>query len=401
MTSGSYSGLYRGVSFRVNASVALRAACGPLGRVGRSAFACMARMARMVSVGWVACLLAACSVYDPKLVQDDNNGLCKLKTIPTPPKKSDSSNNQQDVWFVLKDATFKQAGAVAEEIAYDLDGRCTVLPDLDSECLGTTTISQDGPLGQDNSLGQNMLSTLLLKQPGAEASWRDAQAKGVSALALRIRNWNGTADDPAIRVDLAHTAYGVPSGASPTPGSTPLDASWTAPPPSWDGTDVFALRRDDFVTTTPDVARAADDNAYIAGGVIVAKMPERTGVRIHDRTRTWKMTLTSARLVATLSDDFKTVQGATYTGRWPTITMYDELNYGGFCGLGTAAGDPLLSQALLDGADVFADPDVTPVGQPCDAVTIALSFSGPRASIESSLVNGIPYPKECANATIE
>src|SRR5690606_8692684 len=113
---------------------------------------------------------------------------------------------------------------------------------------------------------------------------------------VRIGGWSGEPDDARVSVWLAGTVD-VLTAETPLP-SEPLQDRRDLPDPRYDGTDraYFASAYFDSVSSSPLVY---DDNAYIAGGVLVARLPDRAPLDLpRDAGGAGRIRMTDVRLVA-------------------------------------------------------------------------------------------------------
>src|SRR5690606_10830332 len=103
-------------------------------------------------------------VYDPSLIENDagqdagtvDAGPCDLRQ-PAARPEGDGDDGEEYV-FGLRDVVLDQGGERWREIGLDLDGRCTVAPAFDTECLPQRRARppSDGEGGIDNTFGSSL-----------------------------------------------------------------------------------------------------------------------------------------------------------------------------------------------------------------------------------------------------
>jgi hypothetical protein len=294
----------------------------------------------------VIVLLAACGSSHGA---DDDAGVdatpgVSSHTAPPRPSVADGASGP-DAVFVLNEVRWDQAEDW-ERIGFDLDGLATSPPDGEAECVAP---SPDGPVepdgfgGTDNAAGHNILPLLLTIVPDAQAGARALQAEGIGALLVRIREWNGADDDPRVTGDfLLGTVGRDPEGA-------------------------FLVSESAFLGGDIERPRASDDNAYVAGGALVMRLPDRAPIDIAFGGTTLPIVLTDVLLVVRLDGD------ATLAGRWSIPDVIEAVPRIGVC-RGTA-DDGVLLRALDLSADIRMVPGTGGPGASCEALSLGLAFS--------------------------
>jgi hypothetical protein len=232
-------------------------------------------------------------------------------------------------------------------VGLDLDGLDTREPS-EVEChppRDSAPLSMDGVRGIDNSFGHHLAPPLAIADPGSVGA-QAAQSEGRGALLVRVRGWSGEPDDP--RVDAAvMTTVG-------------LDASG--------GLDVTA---DALLAGDLEQPRIRDDNAYVADGVIVVRMPDRVSLPVAFADGYVWLRLTDATLVFTSSGR------ATLAGRWLGMDILAG-------GIPVCPGSPdyMGFERLLENAvDVRAIPGTGGDGVACDAISVGLAFDANPATL--------------------
>ncbi len=276
--------------------------------------------------------------------------------------------------FALIDPLYDQSAGVWATRAFDLDGRCTNGSDLApaTECVPPTgdLPPTDGPGGVDNVVGQIVYPTILTLVPDFQYLARLRALAGHAVPVLQISGWNGADDDPRVHVVVATALDIVPAGEPAPDPAHVLDN----PIPRWDGLDEAHLGNDSFVGGEPTIV---DDNAYVSGHVLVARLPDRSPLDFPAARGPARVRLTEPRLVATLSPDGTTITSAVLLGRWSYTDMLAHLGDVGICPR-TAEGDAYLAtfeRVVRRAMDVRATPGTGGSGIPCDAISTALPFA--------------------------
>lgn len=327
-------------------------------------------------------------VYDPDLVPSEPG--CTPK-VPEARTGQDDDVDVGLVELVLRDPVFDQGrDNLWARIGYDLDGLCSDAPNPEVPCLppGEASSPQiDGAYGVDNAFGHRFFDLVdLALTISLEEVAQASQAKGFGNIVVRISGWNGEANDPRVSVEGGISAFGTPGsgdGSAPdvtfvngrpeqTPGSDGL------PYPGWTGDDYFWVRDEHFVDGMLSLPRIRDDNAYVANGQLVARIPDRIRFVFPGDSLGLLMTLTDARIVVDIGDTtvadgtLGAKVDATVFGRWPLNELQETAHIVGVC-RETEAFDTLLSQ-LESIADVREDKSTDGAGLACDAVSIAVGF---------------------------
>lgn len=328
----------------------------------------------------VAIVLAGCSVYDPALLEP----ACELHRPPDRPRGRDGPGDEE-IFFAFRDFALDPSRNDLD--SYDVDGLCSIGADPEVECLApvdTAGPAIDGPGGEDNALGVSIADLLLSLYEDTEEYVSLWTNRGVGAPLLRVRGWNGEANDPRVRVEMSLSVFGTPAAED---GSAP-DVEPVQPDPSiyegigepamprWDGDDYWWARDDMFLLHDSDRPVIGDDDGYVADGTVVARIPDRAVFMLGVDQRGFSGQYTDAWLVVKMSDD-RTTAELTAFGRWSISDALVGAERAGFC-QGTEQYDILV--ALLDrAADVRSEPGSGGPGVACDAFSFALEWGGVAA----------------------
>ena len=299
--------------------------------------------------------------------------------------------------FALRHILIAQ-GEMWDQIGYDLDGFCTDDFDSPVECMprADAPVETDGPGGLDNAFGHQVVRFLLIGKPTLQENAIADSDKGIGVIVVRLRGWNGTANDTSVEVIVAQSVFGtpeLPDGGVPVPmipdGGVIYEDGGVPPVPRWEGRDYWWLRDDNFLGGDLDEPLLRDDSAYVTDGVVVTRLPGRVPIVLAGSVRSTIFKLADTRLTLRLSPDFTTVEEAILAGRWSIADALEAAPYVGIC-VGSENYMFLMRLAELS-ADVRSTAGMPAPSVPCDAISFALRFDGMRAFVggTSDLV-GLP-----------
>jgi hypothetical protein len=354
-------------------------------------------------VAFSGLLAAGCKVYDPALVgmrdgavPGDGGSACGIRP---PPRSSaaDDGVNIGEIAFAVRDVVFEQ-GADWRRTGYDLDGFCTAAPDYEAGCAppdGSRPVI-DGDTGIDNVFGQTLFPLVSLAVPGLQMASRTFQEAGDGSVLIRIVDWNGQLNDSRVDVVAAVTVFGTTAAAAPdvtiTATGPELSDGTFPPPPAWDDEDVFWGREDNFVGGNESNPRIRDDNAYVTNGTLVVRLPERTDFIFPGTDVGVLVRLTEAFATGRISDDRTRLENVTVAGRWAINDLLDTAEAIGVC---PGTPDLMTLQRIMDmNADVRSRADTSGPGVSCDAVSIAIQFTGYRGHW-GGIAPGRSVPNSC------
>jgi len=353
-----------------------------------------------------------CNVFDPSLIDDDADlgprtdgsppedmGSTEgLRKVPPRPDASTEGDSVDPVLFALRDVLLNQDGERWREIGLDLDGVDTQLPVPESHCVppdDSAEVPVDGVEGIDNVFGAELFPVVSLAIPDLQQRARQNQLAGLGTILLRASDWNGTANDPRVSIELSQAA----GATSADPATVEFDENdalvnigdGSEPPaPTWDGNDSFWARDDAYFDGMPLIR---DDNAYISDGVVVMRLPDRIDILffVGDDAGI-NVQLTDAYAFATLDGDQMNLTTATVAGRWRVIDLINSGDNIGVCQ--GSAERTIVENQLAKIADVRATPGTGGPGVACDAVSIGVNFTGIRANFVD-LGPSRPLPNPC------
>jgi hypothetical protein len=370
----------------------------------------------LAAFGACAVLVGACAIYDASLLlpatdggiasttdsgagdADVGDGAVDTCAHKRPPSKPTTEDGTADLDFVMAGNHLRiiPAGRASfahpsSPVGYDLDGVCTC-PAAESCTPLAATSHCDGEGGTDDSAGKIFQSFAALAPNNfSDDAFNNNVNDGLGTILVRIRSYNGGLDDKQVTVILygSNGIDGIQDGGK------------VRTPPKFDGTDVWTVDPTSLVgglsldggptcegNDNVCVPFYADTEAYVANGVVVAHIDFPVSIGSADSLFVLKLsdTVMTAPLVPDDGGLFRIDEGQL-VGRWNTAafltslqTIHDPLNRQVFlCGdSGTYTN---VKSLACKGSDVMTSPAADNTGQPCDALSIAMSFSTVRAHI--------------------
>jgi hypothetical protein len=265
----------------------------------------------------------------------------------------------------------------------------------------------DGNDGIDNVFGSDLYPLVESAVPGLEGLAQDAQLDGRGNPVLYVRGWNGTRNDPRIDIAIMPAVF-LTSADGPSPTEPPdvtivspteytLAGGGMVPPPAFDGMDWAWVRDDAFLGGDFEQPLIRDDNAYVADGVFVARLPDRIDIIFPTDEAGVLIRLTGAIATAPLSADGLSLDPLTVGGRWSTTDLLATAENIGVCR--SDPRYPVLSNAIARLADVRSmAPDPPDPTLACNAVSIGVTFQATRIRV-ADVTPGIPLASMCATMT--
>lgn len=348
---------------------------------------------RVMWVGWLALTLVSCRVYDAALVDEG------LAGVPgRPPEGTSSPEDSEEAVFALRNVSLDQSGERWRRFGLDLDGMNSSSVEAPHECLaadGEPVL--DGERGIDNAFGQFVLPTVLDLLPCLEDNIALHQGLGLGTVLLRIREWNGTPNDAQVDVSVVSAVDGTSlddvSGLRWF-GALLLtaDASEEAPPPAWDGDDVFFVDPGSLVAGDINYPLVWKTDAYISSGRVVLPVDTATTFLFLTGPGSFGLSL-NGYLVADISEDGQTLEKGLLAGRFSGGELVATLEPLGLCD--EAIRDPVTA-LLTSNLDLRIDPELGTSDDPCTASSVAFSFQGIRARIADTIAPvELPIPDPC------
>ena len=352
---------------------------------------------RFVALVAAAASLSACVVYDPALLADAGAGVDGgprrdagpvCTTCPAgrpPPRPSGPDGDGPEAFYALRNIQLVQDRDRWRTIGYDLDGLDTQDVSDPVECtpgMGRDP-ETDGEGGVDNAFGHLITPLLFAAEPTFASDGQANETAGLGAVLVRVTGWNGGRNDSLVNVTVTQSVFGTPKvdggvpDASVPDGGVNYDAG-VPPLPRWDGNDAWWGRSDSFFSGDPLRPRIADDNAYVADGTIVMRLPDRREIIFSGDTQGVVFKLTDATLTVHVLADGNTVDQALLSGRWASNDILDAIPFVGVCP--ATSNYTLLSNLLATSVDLRSAPGSGGAGVICDALSVGIGFSGIRAT---------------------
>ncbi len=331
--------------------------------------------------------MTGCRVYDPALLTAP--GACAALHPPARPAAMDSG--EVEVAFGLRNVVLAQADGWAN-YGYDLDDACTSAPTYAAECTppsgGRPPV--DGPGGVDNVFGALLYPLVALTTPRLEEQSRATIEAGLGLPIMRVRGWNGTPNDPRLDVSIMQAVFGAPGSADLSPPPVPANPGTARP--AWDGRDWFWVRDDAFLRGSLESPLIRDDNAYIADGVFVARLPDRVDIVFAAETNGVLVRITGAVATGRLSADGLSLEEVRVSGRWAINDLLATARNIGVC---EGERDYELLAGQLDRiADVRSTPGTGGPGVECNALSLGVGFTGTRVRV-AGVAPGPELPDLC------
>lgn len=312
------------------------------------------------------------------------SGGCDSKQPPARPTVADTGPEAgaEAKVFILRDIVIDQAPTLWQSIGYDLDNKCSYPPEYDVECVaqGAGSPEIDGNNGIDNAFGHTVVPLLKVTDVNIQESAQRNQAEGQSAIVVHIEGWNGEDDDPSIQIWLAETAYAIPEGST------------TQGLPNWDGQDSFYVPDAAFSNGQLNSPVIGNDNAYIAGRVLVMRLPDRSAFPFQTSSGPVFLKLTGATLTGTISADGQSLEDVVMAGRWASQDVLETLEFVGLCPGGIEYG--LVENLLKNSADIRSTVGTGGPSAVCDAVSIGIGLTGYPGKF-GGLVPSVPVVNPC------
>lgn len=340
---------------------------------------------------------AACSVYDPSLM---DRGLAGVPDRP--PASTSKATDDVEATFAFRSISLDQSGDRWRRLGLDLDGMNTASVGDAAECMaanGNPTL--DGEKGIDNSFGQHVLPTVVGLLSCLEDNIALNQGLGFGTVLLRLREWNGTPNDAKVDVSVVSAVDGTSAddvtgfewgGADGATLMLPGKVG-DAPPPAWDGDDVFYVDPGSLVAGDIRYPLVWKTDAYINNGRVVLPVDTATTFVFLTGPGSFWLSL-NGYLIADLSEDGQTLEKGLLAGRFSAGELVATLEPLGICDDGLRGS---VTSLLTNNLDLRIDPTLGNPDEQCTASSIAFSFQGIRARIAETIAPvELPIPDPCA-----
>lgn len=207
---------------------------------------------------------------------------------PARPPQSDPGDDSADVWIALTRPSLGYSEEERADVGFDLDGIDSRGPSPTNGCtparLGAP-IPTDRAGGVDNTFGSMFFHLLDLATPAVRDGVVQATLDGSGVLMLRLRGWNGQANDTLVDVAVTTSVDGTSASDTEAAAAVFVDGQAVTPStsaplaaPAWQGDDRFWVRDDGFSAPAANTVDEAgplyrDAHAYVAGGILVLNLP--------------------------------------------------------------------------------------------------------------------------------
>ncbi len=293
-------------------------------------------------------------------------GGCVLATVPSKPAGEDTGG---DVAFVTALRSIQlDEKSLDVTVGLDLDGVCSCLAGGEQSCTPFVESVCDGPGGIDNAVGL-IFATVYEFSSGlfSSAQIGKAASDGKWSSLFRVTGYSGETDDPKVDVKV-YLTQGVNAGM---------------PVPLWDGNDAWPVD-DTSLAMPPDIesAVAVASEAYVAGGVLVARLPTE---KLRLRSTLFRMDLELSDVVirARLEEapgGYRLVDGV-FGGKWLLTDVFKgiaSIRYTGDNKLCTDDDDYLAVKEVICGnADLLKDGGEGT----CDTLSFGATFTADPAQL--------------------
>jgi hypothetical protein len=340
----------------------------------------------------------ACSVYDSSLTDKS------LAGVPDrPPSGTSSKSDDVEAVFALRNISLDQSGDRWTRFGLDLDGMNTTSVSDAAECVAANgNPPLDGNKGIDNSFGQHVLPTVVSLISCLEDNIALNQGLGFGTVLLRLREWNGTPNDAKVDVSVLSAVdgtslddvAGVKWGGSNSASLMRSRGNEEAPPPAWDGEDVFFVDPASLVAGDLGHALVWKTDAYISNGRVVLPVDTATTFAFLTGPGAFLLSL-NGFLIADISEDGQILEKGLLAGRFSAGDLVATLRPLGICDEGFRGS---IVGLLTNNLDLRIDPNLGSPDDECTATGVAFSFQGIRAQMAEIVAPvELPIPDPCAD----
>ena len=356
----------------------------------------VAVVALLLPLGALA-VWGSCAVYDPSLLLPGDAGTdvtepdagpeaasCALAKYPERPAKDDDAGaNVPDIVLAVQRFEFAPSGDGGVARGFDLDERCTC-PGGGS-CVplkGAPTICDDDA-GRDNSAAQLLDTFTKVASAFSPQKLNQKLQNGEFGLVVRVRNYNGTANDTSVE-----TALFISNGTtSATDGGPPIT-------PKFDGNDSWTIDPRSLLggVAPPYIPQpnTTDTAAYVRDGVFVASLAAadlefNAGTGLGSLRVNMTGVVVTGKLVPDGAGGYR-VDDGVLAGRWPSqkfltslAPIKDPITSDFLCGDASTYGS--LKALICKNLDITSFPQNDNTNAPCDALSIALGFVARTAKL--------------------
>jgi hypothetical protein len=357
---------------------------------------------------WLACN-ALVGIEEPELRPADA-GTDAAETDPCPgavrPPQRPSTETPGDAGDGSFLVGLRSVSLTAAKAGFDLDGRCTCAGQ-GSSCVSRTPSPEGGlcdePGGRDVAINRFLDSLVVIAKGFTEDDINAAIARGEFGMVVRVEGYNGGPDDRSVKASL-YIASGLVGGFGDAGVDAPADAKVDAKAdgdakPDDGASDAASDAATDEAVWTLQPASVldggapteplafVDDDAYVAGGVLVSQRLGRVAVILPSTVGPLPLqseqSVLSARIVPDGRGSFRLVDGRLGL----RIRMESMLDAMGRLVVGTVplCSTPFyldLRNKICAVADLTRNPADDPAGTgDCNAISFGLAFETVPAKI--------------------
>ena len=352
---------------------------------------------------------ASCAVYDTSLLLAGDAGAdvaqdggpeaaaCVRAAYPERPAADDDGGVVlPDIVLAIQRFDFAPNGDAGVLRGFDLDQRCTCPGPSSCVPLKNSPTFCDDDAGRDNSGAQLLDTFTKVASAFAPQKLNQKLQNGEFGLIVRVRNYNGTANDTSV-----DTALFLSNGtASATDGGAPIV-------PKFDGNDFWTIDPRSLLggVAPPYIPQpnTTDTAAYVKNGVLVASLATadlefNAGTGLGSLRIGMTGVVVTGKLVPTGTGSYR-VDDGLLAGRWPSqkfltslAPIHDPITQDYLCGDASTYGS--LKLVICKGLDITSFPQNDNTNAPCDALSIALGFAASPANF-GAVKAGVPPTQPC------
>jgi hypothetical protein len=313
----------------------------------------------------------------------------ELRRPPPRPTRDDPGESISAFTLAFDQLAVANTGPGAT--GYDLDGQNTCNGGAPS-C--TRSAACDGPQGIDNALAPLFSTFSAIAGPsGLNADPGSPLRRGRATLLLRIRDWNGKANDTSVTVGLFYS-FGTDGSQDAGTAFWNEDAGTLAP--KGDGTDVWTYDPTSLFGGQP---RIVDPTAYVSNNTLVVSLPN-FAVVLGSMRLTMQDGILTGRLASFPQTGGHRIVEGVLQGRQQLEDALTELQvfrsplppFEYLCRDSATYG--AIREQLCKGADLRVNPKEDGTGLPCNALSQAYTFSAIPA-IEGPPFEPPPPQRHC------